>query len=171
MGTKTELNMTAAAVRQEFIYDPETGVFVWREAHGLFGQYCAGQRIGYVGPTGYVMISITRNRIRKRYRAHQLAWLYMTGEWPSQIIDHINGDKTDNRFANLRLANKAQNAMNMRKVGKRGVYQISNGRWRAVLAKRHIGYFDTLAEAQAAFDAAAKRVHGDYYRPVETCSA
>ena len=85
-------------------YDPETGVFTralnrrrWKE-----GQIMGTESCGYVSiNVDYVI-----------YRAHRLAWMYMTGEDPQTGIDHVNGNRSDNRWSNLRLANQSQNGRN-----------------------------------------------------------
>lgn len=73
----------------------------------------------------------------KKYRTHRLIWLYVTGEWPSGDIDHINGDSLDNRFSNLRDVPKSENARNQKlhitnKTGICGVFynpRYSGGKW------------------------------------------
>lgn len=80
-----------------------------------------------------------------RYPAHRLAWLYMTGGFPPQLMDHINGIVHDNRFANLRLATALENARNAKppttnKSGVRGVQFVAErgGCWVAVMYLPHI---------------------------------
>jgi hypothetical protein len=109
---------------------------------------------------------------RKNYSAHRLAWLYVYGEWPSDQIDHINRNRSDNRIANLRIATPTQNQAN-RSVCKRNTTGFKGvtvdprtGRFRAkirVNGKRtHIGVFDSAEEAGAAYVAASRRVYGDF---------
>ncbi len=97
--------------------------------------------------------------------AHRVAWLLMTGSDPVEEIDHINGVKTDNRWENLRPANRSQNAMNQRvrsssKSGFKGVSWHSRvGKWRACIKAGgkhvHIGYFDNREEAAIAYNKTA----------------
>src|SRR5689334_23137294 len=87
--------LTAVRLRELLRYDPGTGTFFrlaapTREAGKAFNRPAAP----YLHSNGYVVISLGRVW---RVRAHQLAWLYMTGEWPEHDIDHINGIRTDNR--------------------------------------------------------------------------
>src|ERR1700719_1662744 len=95
-------------LRELLSYDPETGVFRWlvRKRQNVK----AGDVAGSFDGCGYCKISIDR----RAYKAHRLAWLYMTGEWPPAEIDHINMNRADNRFANLRLATRHQNMANQR---------------------------------------------------------
>jgi len=97
----------------------------------------------------------------------------MTGSWPKEQVDHINGKRSDNRFANLREANNAENHQNLKKALKRktgrtsrflGVsYDKSRGRWMAVIGTggkaRNLGRFDTEEEAHAAYLAEKRRIH------------
>lgn len=138
-------------------YNPETGVFV---AKVSAGRRKAGDVLGYVRVDGYRMI---RWEGRWRY-AHSLAWFYMTGEWPPNEVDHINGLRDDNRFKNLRLATRSQNMMNTRK---RGVcFHTRQRKWvadiRADGKRTHIGSFDTEREAIAAYQAACLEMHGEF---------
>lgn len=121
-------------------YCPETGIMRWKkrcESHfknGLrvsnWNTKYAGKELTTLDGKGYVVGSF----FAKRYLVHRLAWLYMTGEWPN-IIDHINGNKTDNRFKNLRNVSNQENHMNCRRAnnntsGVTGVYKNkSNGLW------------------------------------------
>jgi hypothetical protein len=115
---------------------------------------------------GYVQISLAG----KRWKAHRLAFLYMTGFVPSSDVDHINRDKADNRWANLRPAGRAQNMANMgarrtSKSGIRGVCYTTRG-WKAQIKvagrNRHIGYFGSAEAAGAAYSRAAAEAFGEF---------
>jgi hypothetical protein len=119
---------------------------------------------------GYVNIKISGHL----YKAHRLAWLIEKGEWPSADIDHENADKGGNAFANIRDADKSQNAFNKppfrnNKSGLKGVHQRkSNGRWVAEITVRKqrysLGDFDTPEQAHAAYCEAAAKYHGEFAR-------
>lgn len=89
-------------------YDPQSGEIVWikRPANRVF----IGKEAGAM-KDGYKVIRYGR----ANYRAHRLAWLLMTGAWPKESIDHINGDRSDNRWSNLREADPSENMWNQRK--------------------------------------------------------
>lgn len=153
-------------LRERIHYDPNTGYFIWKK-----NKYRSriGKRTGAI-KDGYVQILIAG----KLYRAHRLAWLLMTGEWPSHQIDHINLDRSDNRWANLRAADKRQNAMNTRvrrdnKSGYKGVcWDQGCNKWRADIrlpsVRKHLGLFDDPEAAHAAYARAATRYFGEYGR-------
>lgn len=111
LGAKPAL--TQSYLREILHYDPDTGDFTWLVPRA---QKKAGDKAGrlYVHKTskerrwGYIEIGIDN----KIYRAHRLAWLYMTGSWPEALIDHKDGDRTNNRFSNLRECTVRQNAEN-----------------------------------------------------------
>lgn len=88
--------LTAARLRELLYYDALTGAFNWRETVGRRGK--VGQLAGNVHSSGYVHIIISR----VSYKAHRLAWLYMTGEWPIGTIDHRDTDRANNVWSNLR---------------------------------------------------------------------
>jgi hypothetical protein len=109
------------------------------------------------------------------YRAHRLAWLYVYGEALGEFeeIDHINGDRQDNRIGNLRRATKSQNMANMRGHSKLGLpkgvsIQAKSRRFMACIMvgrrKKYLGTFDTATEAHAAYRAAAQEHHGEFAR-------
>lgn len=92
-------------------YNPEDGLFRWKiKTHGMRGVINPGDIAGMVNTQGYRLVGYKG----KQHRAHRLAYLFMTGEWPphGMIIDHANQNRDDNRWANLRLATKAQNTQN-----------------------------------------------------------
>lgn len=162
-------NLTAERLRECLAYDPETGVFTWLVAPNR--RIRVGRIAGVACRThGYRLIKVDGVGAR----AHRLAWLYMTGEWPAADIDHINGDRADNRWSNLRQATSTQNHANSKRPkhntsGVKGVtWDSSRGQWMAgvqINGKRvHLGRFDSIEAAAAAYRAGAERVFGQYAR-------
>lgn len=151
------MSPTFEEVAAVFQYDSMTGI-VSRN----------GDESGYIMGAGYRLLSL-RNR---RIYAHRVAWLLMTGVWPTVEIDHANGDKSDNRWCNLRLATRQQNARNQsitsrNTSGYKGVsFHARVGRWRAVIetdqGHRHLGYFDTKEAASIAYREAATEHFGQF---------
>lgn len=149
-------------------YDPETGVFTW--VYTTCNRRQPGDEAGTIDALGYRTIGIGH----ERFLAHRLAWLYMTGEWPENQIDHINLDKGDNRWCNLRMATYADNNRNVRKrsdntSGVKGVtWNRLNKNWRVVIHKDgrqfNVGSFKTIEEAEAAYEKASRELHGAFAR-------
>lgn len=166
-------DISAEFARSCLDYDQETGVFLWR--HRLdkadhWNRRYSGKKAGCVAKGGYLLIAIN-DRLMK---AHRLAWLIVTGEWPKGVIDHINGEPADNRFSNLRDISQAENMRNQRrnsknKSGFKGVsYFARDKKWLATIKvnrkTRYLGYFETPELAHAAYCAASLDLHGDYGR-------
>ncbi len=163
------MRLTKKRLKEVLNYDPETGIFTRKEARYCsmrVGEVLSGKLVG-----GYMATSIDG----KHYGLQRLAWLYMMGHLPSKQIDHINCIKTDNRWANLRLATRSQNKINSPRyknntTGVKGAnYSFSNPlpfRSRiGVNGKRvHLGYFATAKEAKAAYSIAAKYYYGEFAR-------
>lgn len=157
-------SLTQARLKEVLQYDPGTGEFTYTAALGR-GQprKRVGQPAGKKNQGGYVRIAIDGTR----YLAHRLAWLYMRGVWPVLLVDHIDGDKANNQWGNLREANHSQNGQNVHRA-KGGAplpgayWRPRRSRWEAQLrisgVHRHLGYFDTAEAAHAAY-VSAKRVH------------
>lgn len=152
--------LTAQEVRAAVRYDPLTGAFTRPSGRSAGDGDRRYQRVG-IG--------------QRRYYAHRLAWLYVTGSWPTGEIDHVNGNKLDNRFANLRDVTTAVNAQNQgsvrssnRSSGVLGVFR-KRDKWRAQIRAGgravHIGVFDTIDEAALAYQAAKRRLHSGAMRP------
>lgn len=99
-------NITRERLAELLHYDPLTGLFIRKVRTS--NRIKVGDVAGCVNPEGYVQISVDG----KPFLAHRLAWLYVHKEWPQNLIDHVNGDKKDNRIANLRAANNTQNMHN-----------------------------------------------------------
>lgn len=155
-------DLTAARLRELLSYDPETGLFRWkinqRPERAKDPAGTINKRLGYV---------VIQVGGKLRY-AHRLAWLYCTGAWPAGSIDHINGDKADNRRANLRDVSHAVNCANQHRAqGRAGmlgaVWTERTKNWRGVITRDdkqvHLGYFATPEEAHAAYLEAKRRLH------------
>lgn len=165
--------LTAEEVRSLLDYDPVTGEFTWKWRNDYLPQWnarYAGRRAGSLTRDGYCSIRLGGHH----HKAHRLAWLHFYGELPSAQIDHINGERSDNRIANLRLATQIQNSANagIRRANKSGFKGVSWDRGRRKfraqirngITNTHLGRFDTPEEAHAAYVAAALKMHGDFTR-------
>jgi hypothetical protein len=154
-------------LREVLNYDPDSGVFTWLVSTGR--RTHAGDVAGCI-EDGYSRIRIDG----KTHQAHRLAFLFVTGIWPRHQIDHINLNRADNRWVNLRMATRGQNTCNtrVRKVSAsriKGVYwDKRRNKWRASVTTngktRHLGYRDTIDEAAALYAAAAEKFHGEFAR-------
>lgn len=168
--------LTQTALKALIVYDPETGVFTWlpREGRRAWNTRYAGKVAGFDWKCG---ANVTYRSIRIHdwpFLGHRLAWLYMTGEWPTDGVDHIDLDGRNNRWVNLREASKAQNSHNTRapKTNTTGFKGVSlhkqTGRYRAYIcaAGRQIwlGYHDTPEAAHAAYSRAVQDLRGEFGR-------
>jgi len=149
-------------------YAPDTGIFTWL-VDGRNQHQRKGTPAGCLTPNGRITLGIEGHR----YLASRVAFLYMTGRWPSALIDHVNRDATDNRWRNLREATSSENLHNMRmknnRTGFKGViFDPYTRRYRARIRVNyrnvHLGRFDTAEEAHAAYAAAAKKYFGEFAR-------
>lgn len=149
-------------------YNSETGVFTFKAKR-------KGRKIGQCGwrrPDGYLCITINY----KCYLAHRLAWFLVYGEWPLHEVDHINGDPSDNRICNLRLATHSQNLKNQKirknnTSGYKGVYfNKKNGNWIARIKINyryfHIGVFADPESAHLAYVKRAQQEFGEFHREI-----
>ena len=154
--------ITQERLKELLDYNPETGLFTWLVSKGTRREDGIA---GSLHPEGYWQIGIDG----KLYKAHRLAWLYMTGEWPKDQIDHINGIRDNNRFINLREATQAENhqnrALNANNVsGYPGVsWHKRDCKWQGHITldgkQKHLGYFDTPEVAHSAYLAAKAELH------------
>ena len=158
--------LTQERLKEVLAYDPETGVATWRVKRG---RSHGRARAGYIGPDGYWLIMVDG----KSYLLHRLARFYMTGEWPKADSDHINLDRADNRWANLREADRSHNNANshvrsrsqtgfkgVRPHRNRFVAQITTGKG----GVRYLGIRDTPEEAHALYVKAAQERFGEFAR-------
>ena len=158
--------LTQELLKEFTEYDPDTGIFRWRKLSGYKG--FVGKTIGSVHSCGYLEARIAG----RRCFLHRAAWLYVTGEMP-RYIDHINGDRTDNRWVNLRNATAQQNGANARvgknnKSGKKGAHLSERGVWIANIHVNHktiyLGSFTNKDEAHEAYVQAANKHFGEFAR-------
>ena len=146
-------------------YDAVTGALTWRVRAG---RCAAGAVAGTMNGRGYRQVRLS-GRI---YLAHRVAWHLHYGVAPQGDVDHVNGDKSDNRVSNLRLATRPQNIANAKRryntQTRKGVSKHKNGRFKARLVasgvEKHLGYFDTEEQAHAAYIAAAQQEFGPFAR-------
>lgn len=154
--------LTQERLKQLFHYDPLTGIFTrltTTSPRAIAGDIAGCQT------QGYTVFRVDGTL----HRAHRLAWLYMTGEWATDDIDHRNRVRSDNRWVNLRAATRGQNLQNSskRKDNKCGItgvdFDTKRSKWRAQIAvdKRHIhlGRFDTKDAAALAYRQAKAKLH------------
>lgn len=151
-------------------YDPLTGNFRWNfnDPHG--GRRVEGKIAGSRNSSGYILIHLNG----AKYRAHRLAWLYIHHTWPGKMLDHINGNKSDNRISNLRLATRSQNFCNRGKnsnntSGYKGVsWNKRDKNWTVHICvnrkQRHGGSFKVKEDAVLAYNKLAVRYHGAFAR-------
>jgi len=158
--------LTQARLKELLHYDPETGLFRWKVYRARSAR--AGSLAGVQKERGRIIICLDQ----REYKAHRLAWFYMTGAWPKNQIDHIDCNAGNNAFANLREATNSQNHMNKvsrNSTGFKGVkFDKRRGKWDAnikLLGKvKFLGSFKSPEAAYAAYCDAAKIFHGEFAR-------
>jgi hypothetical protein len=159
--------LTDQKLREVLAYDLTTGVFTWRR--NVY-RAKAGQEAGGKRSDGYLIITINQHS----YRVHRLAWFYVYGEWPCGELDHINGNPSDNRIANLRVASRRDNVANTRRKCSsgnmlKGVTPARDGvRYKAQIRLQgkntYIGIYDSELAAHRAYCDAAEKEFGAFAR-------
>ena len=158
-------SLTPERLRELLHYDPETGRFIWRiPRQGTSG---VGSIAGRINPgNGYIDICIDY----RRYLGHRLAWIYMTGEWPKNDVDHRDRVRVNNVWSNLREATRAQNLANASKPKDgatpfKGIQKNGKG-WQAVIMVRGVrkclGTYATPEKAADAYRHAALTMNGEF---------
>jgi hypothetical protein len=180
------MTVPAEVLRELLRYEPGTGRLFWLPRNPemfISGQKqslrdCARWNARYAGKEAFTVRSRKGYRrgciLNQEYLAHRVIWALVTGSWPPELVDHINGDTSDNRLCNLRMASAAQNQWNQprRKTntsGFKGVYWHRRSRkWNARIKanglERHLGMFGTPEEAAAAYSKASSEFHGAFGR-------
>lgn len=163
------------SVRRLLQYNPDTGDFIWRPRSAddfpntqnprrvamAWNTAHAGLSPSTLSKSGYAVIGIRP----KQYFAHRLAWLYSFGGWPDGPLDHINGNRADNRLKNLRVVDNQTNQRNAsrwatNRSGVTGVYRYKPSTWRAFIYVGgryvHLGNFREFDAAVSARKAAER---------------
>jgi hypothetical protein len=143
-------------------YNPETGEFIWKTKRNTRSKN--GRVAGSYETTGYVRIRIDG----VRFFAHRLAWFYVHREWPTDLIDHRNGCRSDNRIINLRPTNATENNQNLlyatsrSKSGFLGTW-VDKKRWGASIKLNgksiYLGTYETPEIAHGIYVAAKRHLH------------
>ena len=157
------VEVTQDRLKLLYKYDPVTGIFTSNKY---------SKPVGF-SHRGYLVVELWHNGKERKFRLHQLAWLYVHGSWPFPMIDHINQIKTDNRIENLREVNNSQNCQNksiyktksgLPRSGFKGVHWIkTQNKWRASIGHNgklmHLGLFDDPEKAFFVYKQAAEKLH------------
>jgi len=153
--------ITQNRLRELAHYCQQTGKFTHLQSNR---RKKAGMPSGSLRRDGYVYAMFDGHRAM----AHQFAWLYMTGEWPTQEIDHIDGNKANNAFANLRQVSRRANTENKRtakRTSTTGLLGVVRHRDKFVAKivhagkRTHLGVFETPEAAHEAYVQAKRRLH------------
>lgn len=156
--------LTQTELKRLWDYNPETGFFTRLVRNN--GRVNVGDVADSLRLDGYVQLQI----LRKKYLCHRLAWLYMTGNFPNDATDHLNGIRHDNRWVNLRDVTNSINQQNQRgpksnnKSGHLGVsWHTWNGKWRAEIRVNgksiHLGYFNDVRVAAEHYLRKKREIH------------
>lgn len=159
------MTLTQKRVRELLEYDQATGLFYWKVDRGGVRK---GSVAGLVHDNGYIRISVDR----KRYYAHRLAFLFIEGEFPPEQVDHVNMNRADNRWINLRKASLSENMHNRNirshsGIGVKGVSKNKSGFMARIRVDRkpiYLGNFRTKEEAGEAYAKAANDLLGKFAR-------
>lgn len=155
-------NLTPNRIRELLDYEPATGLLFWKVKPSM--GVAAGAIAGHLTRRGYVAVRI----LGHEWKVHRIAWAHYFGSWPTAEIDHINGQKADNRIANLRDVDRTTNQENMRRANSNsstGLLGASPHKTRFVATIKvrgvhtRIGSFATAEEAHAAYLTAKRALH------------
>jgi len=159
---KQQLKEYEKAIKEYLKYDHLTGSIVWKKHRGSAG---LGYAAGSIKKSGYIQICILMKDGKQKFIfAHRAAWFLHFGSWPNCFIDHINGNRSDNRIQNLRDVSIRQNQQNTIKHRNGNLLGASSrdGLWQSqiVINKKHIslGRYKTEIEASEMYHLALKNI-------------
>ena len=155
-------------------YNHESGALTWKasdkRSDSWNKRYAGVAALQSIEPTGYLRGTIGGSQ----YKAHVICWGIYYGRYPSLEIDHINGNKSDNRIENLRSASRSENQINIgirlnNTSGYKGAsWKSRNGKWQSQIQlngkTKYLGLYNTAEEAGAAYDNASRKYHGEFGR-------
>ncbi len=160
--TVANFTLDTSLVKEYFQYDPKTGILSWKKNQR---KSLLGMPSGHKRKDGYLQTHFKC----AHYLTHRLIWIYVYGEHPDGYLDHINGNRSDNRIENLRIVTKKQNSENRKKrLGRsskfKGVcFRKDSNKWTAQIGSnyklKHLGYFETEELAYEAYKQAAQLLH------------
>lgn len=160
-------------INSAFEYSPDTGIIIWKHRPWIPKMTdirCAGKIAGWVTSQGYVRMALFINGMQYQLLGHRVAWALMTGSWPTHEIDHRDGIPSNNKWDNLRKADRVTNNVNRKPYNKSGLkgcyYCNQTKKWKAtktINKKRyHLGTFNTAEEAHDAFCRESEKHHGEF---------
>lgn len=148
------IDLTQARLMELLEYKPKEGIFIRRINRG---SKLAGSIAGALNVYNYIQVSVDS----KIYREARLAWLYMTGKWPSGVVDHIDGDRNNDKWENLRDVSHKINCQNQRR-STLGTTRNGSG-WLSQIQSdgiyNYLGTFRTQEQAHAAYVIAKRELH------------
>ena len=146
-------------VGEYLAYNEEEGVLTWIKSPSR--KIKVGSKAGSKYTKGYLGLGFKG----RKYLLHRVIWFIYYGEQPPLVLDHMDGDRTNNRIANLREASVSDNTCN--KTCKGYSFNRKASKWEAYVNKdrrrTRLGYFSSEAEASAAYHETAKKLHGEFY--------
>lgn len=162
MALAKKYGLSQEELKELLHYNQDTGEFTWLKSIG--GRTKVGKKAGYITSNGYYQTRINNVKCAN----HRLAFIYMLDKEPAQFVDHIDGNRLNNSWNNLREATYAENAQNLvaprinNKVGIIGVHKKRNKFIAQIMTdgkKKYIGQFDTPEEAHQAYVNAKRQYH------------
>ncbi|KGV49451.1 HNH endonuclease [Burkholderia pseudomallei] len=159
--------VSPARLKRLLHYEEQTGLFFKKVYQGPF-VFVLGRIVGTPRADGYLQMKVDG----RNYLAHRLAFLYMTGEWPNGFVDHQDGQRSNNRWSNLRVATASENVHNigLSRSNTSGVKGVSlhkaSGKWAAQVSKNGVSYFlglhTDIKDAAEAVRAKREELHGEF---------
>ena len=157
--------LTQARLREVLDYNPDRGLFKWK---AKLKHHKSGWFRGCLGGTGDLYIGVDMTN----YKAHRLAYLYMEGSFPPEVIDHVDGDRANNKWCNLRACSQSQNACNSRIMsnntsGYKGVsWRKERNTWQVRVSVKGeyktFGCYKDFELACLIADQAREKYHGEF---------
>lgn len=163
-------HITNDYLKEVLKHDIDTGNFIWVKKTSPKSRVNIGEIAGNLNNDGYRRIKLNG----KKYQEHVLVWFYHYGKFPNEFLDHVDGDKANNRLENLRECSQGENNRNRaiasnNTTGFRGVtFCKQNGKFKATAhfngEKIHLGYYITDLEASDVVEYNTKLLHGEFYK-------